>query len=185
MDGHASGPTPGRDVAAAVPVGDRFGEEPLTAGADVDGLVGIRQHDGRAQRREVVVHRARRDELLAGSVGDRLVVDLAQRRDLIGSGEAHDQRADSVVGGELDGVALGAREEQRGMGVLDRAGEDRVRVDLEGAVPLELVLLPHVADHLQRLFDLRIRVIRVDADERHLLQGRAPSAADVEAATRQ
>ena len=50
------------------------------------------------------------------------------------------------------------------MGILHGAGQDRVRVDVEQPVPLELVLTPAVGDHAQRLLDLRVGVLGVDAE---------------------
>ena len=81
---------------------------------------------------------------------------------------------------------LRAREEERRVGHLHRAGQDRAGwTDLEQlAVPLELVAFgpaPHRADHAQRLFDLGVGAAGVDAHRRHLLQRRAASGAEVEA----
>ena len=65
-----------------------------------------------------------------------------------------------------------------------------MRRDLEQlAVPLEVVTAvlatPHRADHAQRLFDLGVRAVRVDAHRRHLLQGRATPCAQLEAPIRE
>ena len=115
------------------------------------------------------------------------VVDLVQRRDVLRPGEPEHERADAVLGRERHGVVLRAREVQRRVRHLHGPRQDRVLGDLEQlAVPLEalaVVAAPHAADHAQRLFDLGVRAIGIDAHRRHLLERRAPAGAEVEAPT--
>ena len=58
---------------------------------------------------------------------------------LVRPGEAQDQCADAIVGGQADRALFGAGHEERGVGELHGAGEDGMGLDVQGAVPLELV----------------------------------------------
>ena len=68
-----------------------------------------------------------------------------------------------------------------GCGICTGRGRIGCGAIVELAVPRELVVEPHAADHAQRLFDFEVGALGIDAAQRHLLQRRPPAGAEVEA----
>jgi hypothetical protein len=77
----------GRRWGIAIPVTDRLGEEPLTAGAHAQRLVGVVEHDGGTQGGEVIIADGR-DEPAAVPSLDGVAVQLVQVGDLVHPGKA-------------------------------------------------------------------------------------------------
>ena len=98
-----------------------------------------------------------------GARRDGLVVDVAQRRDLVGAGEAEHSAPMPYSAASLTVSFFVHAMYSGGCGICTGRGRIGCGVDLQQlAVPLELAVLapPHAADHAQRLFDLGVGAAR-------------------------
>ena len=85
----------------------------------------------------------------------------------------------------LNGVRQHHRQQQRRVRQLLGSRQHRAGLDVDAAVPLERVPSPAAADDAQRLLDLGVGVVPIDAEARHLDLGRPSPRAQIEAAARQ
>src|SRR6266567_3446808 len=100
-------------------MGDRVTEESMRLVGDFAGAIPVFQtHELDGEHYVWIYGRTNRE----GFLFQRLVVSVDPRLYLIERDEGEGERADSVAGGKLDGLGLGARDPQWGMRFLHRFG---------------------------------------------------------------
>ena len=171
---------------AAVPVGDRLGEELLPARPDLQRLVGVVEHDRRAQRGEVVVD-DRRDEALAGARRDRVVVDLPIS---VTSSMPAKPSTSAPMPNSAASVTVSRFVHARysgGCGICTGRGRMGCGSTWSSSPCHSKLVSPCHMRPIMRsgFFDLCVGAVGVDADRRHLLQRRAAARPEVEATVRQ